>query len=194
MGFTERYTVGVWVGNFSGAPMWDVSGITGAAPVWRDIVEHLHATQASLPPRVPPHVVQEQVVFRPAIEASRKDWFIVDAKHPRATRAGVHEVVYSLPPARPQLVAPPHAAVIAPDPDIPQRLQSILLQASGGASHCMRLDGKAVARCGEQKRMLPLPGPGRHRLELVDETGRVLDVHEFEVRPISAPRRASARK
>ena len=36
IGFTSRYTVGVWVGNFSGAPMHDVSGVTGAAPVFRD--------------------------------------------------------------------------------------------------------------------------------------------------------------
>jgi penicillin-binding protein 1C len=34
LGYTSRYTVGVWVGNADGAPMWDVSGVTGAAPVW----------------------------------------------------------------------------------------------------------------------------------------------------------------
>jgi penicillin-binding protein 1C len=33
VGFSDRYSVGVWVGNFSGAPMWDVSGVSGAAPV-----------------------------------------------------------------------------------------------------------------------------------------------------------------
>ncbi len=33
VGFTERYTIGVWVGNASGAAMHDVSGISGAAPV-----------------------------------------------------------------------------------------------------------------------------------------------------------------
>jgi len=36
IGYTSRYTVGVWVGNFSGAPMRDVSGVTGAAPVTPD--------------------------------------------------------------------------------------------------------------------------------------------------------------
>jgi penicillin-binding protein 1C len=35
VGFTDRYTVGVWVGNASGEPMHDVSGISGAAPVWQ---------------------------------------------------------------------------------------------------------------------------------------------------------------
>ena len=46
VGFTSRYTVGVWVGNFSGAPMHDVSGVTGAAPILRDLVHFLHRDAA----------------------------------------------------------------------------------------------------------------------------------------------------
>ena len=42
IGYSQKYTVGVWVGNFSGAPMWNVSGITGAAPVWLDVMNYLH--------------------------------------------------------------------------------------------------------------------------------------------------------
>jgi len=37
VGFTDRYTIGVWVGNASGEAMHDVSGISGAAPVWQAI-------------------------------------------------------------------------------------------------------------------------------------------------------------
>lgn len=32
VGYSDTYTVGVWIGNFSGEPMRDVTGITGAAP------------------------------------------------------------------------------------------------------------------------------------------------------------------
>lgn len=39
---TPDYTVGVWVGNFNGAPMQNVSGVTGAAPIVHDVVEFLH--------------------------------------------------------------------------------------------------------------------------------------------------------
>ncbi len=39
VGYSTRYTVGVWVGNFNGEPMWNVSGITGAAPVWVEIMD-----------------------------------------------------------------------------------------------------------------------------------------------------------
>ena len=42
MGYTPEFTVGVWVGNFSGAPMREVSGVTGAAPILHDVMEHLH--------------------------------------------------------------------------------------------------------------------------------------------------------
>lgn len=38
VGFSRNYTVGVWVGNSSGKPMWNVSGITGAAPIFRSVM------------------------------------------------------------------------------------------------------------------------------------------------------------
>jgi len=42
VGYTSEYTVGVWVGNFNGEPMWNVSGLTGAAPIWRRLMLGLH--------------------------------------------------------------------------------------------------------------------------------------------------------
>jgi penicillin-binding protein 1C len=41
VGFTRDYTVAAWVGNFNGAPMQRVSGVTGAAPLWNRIVRKL---------------------------------------------------------------------------------------------------------------------------------------------------------
>ena len=41
IGFTDQFTVGVWIGNASGAPMHAVSGVVGAAPIWRQIVDGL---------------------------------------------------------------------------------------------------------------------------------------------------------
>jgi len=38
VGFTPDWTVGIWVGNFSGRPMHNVSGITGCGPLFRDIM------------------------------------------------------------------------------------------------------------------------------------------------------------
>jgi membrane peptidoglycan carboxypeptidase len=55
-GYTPDLAVGVWVGNTDNAEMQGVTGITGAAPIWRDIMEQIHA---NLPPKefVPPQGV-----------------------------------------------------------------------------------------------------------------------------------------
>jgi penicillin-binding protein 1C len=181
IGFTDRYTIGVWVGNFSGAPMWDVSGVTGAAPIWRDLVEHLHEQLAGRAPAAPVGVQRQDVVFKPAFEAPRADWIISDSVRPAEAR-----VTRQLVAARPQLIAPPDAAVIAPDPDIPERRQSLLLQASSASRTCLRLDGKQVARCGQSMALLGLPQPGKHVLMLTDPNGTLLDTHVFEIRGLGA--------
>ena len=36
VGYTTDFVMGVWAGNDDGSPMIDVSGITGAAPIWHD--------------------------------------------------------------------------------------------------------------------------------------------------------------
>jgi penicillin-binding protein 1C len=54
VGWSERYTVGVWVGNFDGRPMADVSGVSGAAPLWHALMLWLHrGEEPALPPRPP---------------------------------------------------------------------------------------------------------------------------------------------
>ncbi|MBE9146160.1 penicillin-binding protein 1C [Planktothrix mougeotii] len=45
VGFTTDYTVATWVGNFEGGGMQNVSGVTGAAPLWNRIILHLHETK-----------------------------------------------------------------------------------------------------------------------------------------------------
>ena len=41
IGFNQNYTVGVWVGNADGSYLYKSSGISGAAPIWHDIMEEL---------------------------------------------------------------------------------------------------------------------------------------------------------
>jgi penicillin-binding protein 1C len=61
VGYTTEYTVGVWVGNFDGQPMEKVSGITGAAPLFRDIMLELHPKADPAPFTIPPGVVQAPI-------------------------------------------------------------------------------------------------------------------------------------
>ena len=182
IGYTGRYTVGVWVGNFSGEPMWDVSGVTGAAPVWHDIVEFLHAAQPSLAPLPPSGVVRRTVSFFPAIEATRADWQLTtDATQPaQGALIQVVKPVY-------QLIAPADAAVLAPDPDIPEHKQALLVQASMPAHACIYLDTQRINACQKAQVILALPSPGVHSLILRDTQGTVLDEHQFEVRAVTSP-------
>jgi penicillin-binding protein 1C len=55
----------VWVDNASGAPMWDVSGTTGAAPIWAAVMNYLHRSMPSRAPTPPAGVVQAAVSFAP---------------------------------------------------------------------------------------------------------------------------------
>src|SRR5262249_8222498 len=109
VGFTSRYTVGVWVGNFSGAPMQDVSGVTGAAPVWEELVHYLHREQRSTPPPAPANLVRSRVDFEGGLEPSRAEWFLPNtvlataAGRPRARwrrRSSIPARAPSLPSTR----------------------------------------------------------------------------------------------
>ncbi len=70
VGFSGRYTVGVWVGNFDGQPMWNVSGVTGAAPIWMKVMRHLHRDKPSVAPWSSTAVATEaELIDDPAVLA-----------------------------------------------------------------------------------------------------------------------------
>ncbi len=61
VGFTTDYTVATWVGNFNGEPMRQVSGVTGAAPLWNRIMLHLHSHQEPAAFPLPKNLVQRPI-------------------------------------------------------------------------------------------------------------------------------------
>lgn len=177
VGFSRRYTVGVWVGNFSGAPMHDVSGITGAAPVWRDVMDALHVDEASDAPALPEGVVTAWTMFAGGAEPAREELYL----------RGTEPTSASAPLAsRPRIAEPADGAVIAIDPDIPpsrQRVAFVAHDAGDGAT--WRLDRTALGSACEPQMWQPVRGA--HELELVDREGRRLDVLRFLVKgPVEA--------
>jgi len=42
IGYTKDYTLGVWVGNFDHQPMLKVSGVSGAGPIFTNIMLQLY--------------------------------------------------------------------------------------------------------------------------------------------------------
>lgn len=183
VGFSQRYTVGVWVGNASGQPMWDVSGVTGAAPVWRTVMDELYrqapgATSLSSSPSsiAPPSGVTRRLVqFRPSLEPPRQEWFIAGTEQSAVTLAAARGS------ARTQIASPLDGTVFALDPDIPPQAQTLRMSAVPGtpASWSWRLDGKTL---GPAKDIRWSMRPGSHRLELRDQTGKVTESVRFEVR------------
>jgi len=61
IGYTPRFTVGVWVGNFDGSPMRRVSGITGAGPLFRDVMLQLEAARPASGFPEPPGIVRARI-------------------------------------------------------------------------------------------------------------------------------------
>jgi penicillin-binding protein 1C len=175
IGFTDRYTVGVWVGNASGEAMHRVSGTQGAAPVWRTLVQQLHAGRVSRAPLPPPGLVQQGVAFDQGIEPARSEWMRAgsgSSASPLQQRSGEQ-----LAAQRPVGIASPRdGSVFALDPDMPARVQRIVFSGETGQ---WWLDGRAI---GHGPNLPWAPWPGRHQLELKDSAGRVLGRVGFEVR------------
>ena len=180
VGWSQRYTVGVWVGNASGASMWDVSGTSGAAPVWAEVMRFLHAREPSRAPRPPPGLVEARVAFGPGgdgnpLEAARSEWFLQGTEQPLFALDNSGAPVEA---AAARITAPADGTIIALDPDIPPLHQRVRFESEGRGVQ-WRIDGKHFAR-GNTAQWLPWPG--RHVIELVDATGKVVDQRKLEVR------------
>jgi len=172
IGLSRDVTVGVWVGNASGRAMHDVSGVTGAAPVWAEVLGHVHRDRPSSPPEPPPGLVRRPARFDGGIEPPRLEWFVAGTEPP------------ATPPviaAAPRISTPAEGAVIAIDPDIPPERQRLAFGATGHLGDiAWVLDATPLGPA----RSLDLwpPQPGVHHLALVDGSGRALDQVRFRVR------------
>ncbi|MBC3862267.1 penicillin-binding protein 1C [Undibacterium jejuense] len=187
IGFSDRYTVGVWVGNASGAPMWDVSGVTGAAPVWQEIMHYLDTrdrlSQKLSKHVLPPNVVASKIHYRDGAEPGRTELFLKGTEQTEIFSAQSDQIL-------PTIVYPKAGMVVALDPDIPFPRQRMRLNAVGvQAKTFLVLDGHVVpALITKRSNNISdlkyewFPWPGRHALSLLNYQGELLDQVRFEVR------------
>jgi len=182
IGFTDRYTVGVWVGNASGAAMHEVSGVSGAAPVWQTLVAKLHAGRPSLAPKAPAGVTPRRVVFEAGREAPREELFLA------GTGAATQRAGSQTQPRRPfGITSPRDGSLFAIDPDIPPAAQQITFEGERGI---WMLDGR---RLGQASSLAWSPWPGRHELVLLGRDGKTVQRVRFEVRGAGVKTVAAAR-
>jgi len=174
IGFSRQYTVAVWVGNFEGDAMHDVSGVTGAAPVWHDVISTLQQNLASIAPPPPPGLSGAATRFVPAIEPARREWYLA------GTEAGIVEAVR--PAAKvARIVSPANGMIIALDPDIPRRNQRIPVTAQGvKAGMLITLNDQVLGPATQD--IFLTPSAGAHHLALRDGNGHTLDRILFTVR------------
>jgi penicillin-binding protein 1C len=82
VGYTPKYTIAVWVGNFNGRPTKNLCGATAAAPIVADLASVLFAGAAPAPFQKPSGVIQAQVCAfsglkpGPGCSHRREEWFI----------------------------------------------------------------------------------------------------------------------
>jgi len=174
IGFNDRYTVAVWVGNLEGDPMRAVSGTSGAAPVWRDMMLALGADRHPLPPARPLGIEERKVTFADNVEQPRREYFLTGTAMSRIAFAPAES-------RRPRITNPVSGSVYAIDPDIPADRQRLAVTVSGAAiAHRLMLDKRDIGAADSTPQILA--APGQHRLRLLDVGGHVVDQVLFTVR------------
>ncbi|HET7266749.1 MAG TPA: transglycosylase domain-containing protein [Oleiagrimonas sp.] len=195
MGFDNRYTVGVWMGNLDGSATDGLTGSMGPAPVLRRIFAHLRtaAPYAGLwhSPKLRAVEVCEWIGPPPCIQ--RHEWYLPGAVQTQAARATRK--------AQPAIARPLPGEVLAIDPRLPasaQRLRLLLDNAGRSIRRVVwRVDGKALpdGQANDADWMLV---PGRHRVGAsvwLDDGGGPLQLGPVDFRVIGnrprvdAPRR-----
>jgi penicillin-binding protein 1C len=175
IGYSDRYTVGVWVGNYSGQSMWNVSGVSGAAPVWHEVMNYLHQGRAYSKIPAPKNVIRKEIASSDNAGKTQEEWFI------RGTEPT--SSVQMVKQYNEKIVYPPSGTVIALDPDIPPDLQKVFfISQTGGKELCWRLNDAPIGEPG--KTVAWSPKSGKYNLALTDKQGKIIDSVNFEVRGV----------
>lgn len=163
LGSSVRFTIGVWVGNADGSPMKNVSGISGAGPIWRQALDFL---EKDLPPmafEAPNSIVyQGGIPFVTGSEPKENLPIMVEWKKVR-------------------ILNPPSESRFGLDPEIPPDRQVIFIRASSYKKGYYWVRNKE-----ERKEAIEawawLPVIGNHTFTLEDDKGQTLDQIELQVR------------
>lgn len=183
LGFTEEFTVGVWVGNFQGQPMAGISGVTGAGPLWRQAMLLTHQGRSAALPPWPPNMARHPICSLsgslPALEGGCPIIEEIFEKstipknvcplHQTKMKAATKPAALKKPDTQLELLVPASGAVYALDPDVPPEMQVLALQAdfphkTKGAA--WRVNGTPLAPSDNHLEARLKLSPGRHVVEL----------------------------
>lgn len=184
VGFTQKYTVGVWVGNFDGSPMNGVSGISGAAPLFRDIMIELHRNEYPVEFERPNSIITLKVCARTGLIAGKEcpalEELFIPGTEPKDTcdycghkkekfimlKTDLETKNKTL-----KIYHPNDGDIFKLDPQIPYKNQAISIKVSGDTiieEIVLKLNGNLL--CAKKQReiiYLWQPKPGKYELEAV---------------------------
>ena len=165
LGYTPRWTVGVWVGNFDASSMQKVSGITGAGPILHDVALEVQQKYPSASFTLPKGIVREVVCNDSGLLAgpscTHRHEEVFDKAHQPVRCDGRHTSVVK----RVQITAPQAGDKFMIDPSAPRTSQQLKLEAQCAQSVCRwMVDGKKLPDTACQT-WWPLVG-GKHTVSV----------------------------
>lgn len=176
--FSARDESGLWLVGSLGSVTVVLRVDGGSDPesamrsAWQSLRLSTPAVAACLMPQPdrPAAVVQQMVVFQPAVEAPRREWFV----------RGTELAVSSIPVLAVRIVEPRQGGIVDGSPAAADPSYRVMFRASAGLPELRWfLDGAPI---GEGERAWWRPLAGLYRLELRSAAGELIDSVEFAAR------------
>ncbi len=175
VGYSERYTVGVWTGNFNAEAMNKVSGVSGAGPSWYEIMSHLHAAESSRSPTQPDGLVAKPI-RHPWASYSHREYFIKGTEP-------TQEVIESAGEKSIRFVFPAEGSVLVKDPHQNEERSAYFIRFKGLAPKDSRLvlNGQVLGEAVSPFKVAS-PTAGSHILAILSKDNKVLSQIRFSIR------------
>ncbi len=174
-GFSSRYTVAVWAGNFNSEAMKKVSGVSGAGPSWYEIMTYLHAAERSDKPPVPSGVVGKNIKHEWS-SGEHLEYFITGTE-PNGSIISVAKEKSV------QFVFPAEGSVLVKDPHLDQSQIALYVKFKGSIPQDSKLsmNGKILGAAVSPFKLTML-NTGKNELSITSGEGKLLARVNFRVR------------
>ena len=196
IGFTKKFVVGIWVGNFNGSPMEGVAGISGAAPLFRDIMIELQ--RKAYPPKFeePASLVHEKVCAKSGKIATAFcndliEELFISGTEPKESCPLCSGHIYAMTVGddnekQIKILSPSDGDIYKIDPQVSYAAQGISFRVSEDETInevIFKLDGKIIGQRKYPFEYWWRPTPGEHKLEVigVSKTSQKIDQVSFRV-------------
>lgn len=175
VGYSSRYTVGVWAGNFDAQAMDKVSGVSGSGPSWYEIMLKLHERERSVPPVRPAGIVEKLV--RHKWVSHERDEVFIKGTEPESS------VIEPSMDKQAQFVFPAEGSVLIKDPHQDQERIALFVRFKGTIppNSRLHLDGRDLGEAVSPFKVTDLPS-GIHEMWIGPSAKEALTKVRFTVK------------